>query len=83
MAVLAVLCIIASSVDAKAITNSQEEQSKEAEEVLKVGITIFRERHTLYQCSVLPTLIVKDLPKYQAFNDFADTANMEYAVRVT
>ena len=47
MAVLAVLCIIASSVDAKAITNSQEEQSKEAEEVLKVGITILRQRHTL------------------------------------
>ena len=37
MAVLAVLCIIASSIDAKSITNSQEEESKEAEEVLKVG----------------------------------------------
>ena len=41
MAVLAVLCIIASSIDAKSITNSQEEESKEAEEVLKVGIAMY------------------------------------------
>ena len=38
MALLVVLCIISSFIDAKAITDSQEEQPKEAEEVLKVNI---------------------------------------------